>query len=139
MGSSLLDVGAASKVHLALDTVGMRVFVVEAGPDMLCLVVDRASSAMRNCAKRSTEQRDGAIWLAHPKGSGLMEVYGLVRDGVASAAVGGSTADVKNNVFVIADAPVSAETIAVSTKTDQRHVTIGRQVPPGVTIAADPK
>ena len=76
---------------------------------------------------------------SEPKPGARFDVYGLVPDGLATVTVGRVKANVKNNAFLIQDAPASAESIVVDGPGRHAAIEIGQQVPPGVTIAPDPE
>lgn len=128
---------ASSNSHLAIHQEGLRVFVV-GGPntDKLCLVVYDKARTMANCANKAAEQRDGMVWLSHPKGFGLMDVYGLIRDGARNVTAGSRRAAVNSNVFVLQDVPVAVESLSVA-GIRTRTLEIGPQLPAGVTVAPD--
>ncbi|MGH3339584.1 MAG: hypothetical protein ACRDPL_12245 [Propionibacteriaceae bacterium] len=140
MRDSVAQQGADPVRHarLAVSKTGLRIFVVgDEDSETLCLVVYDRAMAMSNCSSKKTDLRDGMIWLSHPKGHGLMDVYGLVRDGSEAASVGSRREPVQSNVFVVKDAPVGSESIVLDQGPQKRTLDIGRQVPEGVSIAPD--
>jgi hypothetical protein len=136
----VLRAGADPKTdaHLALDRAGLRFYVVAPNSDLVCLAVRTASATATTCRSRIAITPDTAIWISHAQPGGAFDLYGLVPDGVEAALLGGSTANVTNNVFLLQDVPAVEHHLKLTGPTVDTSIAIGEQVPPGQVIAPDP-
>ena len=124
--------------HLSLERGDVRTFAVApTTSDSLCLLVVRPRVSVSSCMTKSALKADDLIYIGRHRPHGLMDVYGLVPDGIESVTAGDKAADVVRNTFFLEGAPISTEFIEIEGPEVRRVVSIGRQIPPGVTIAGE--
>lgn len=109
--------------RLALTKGDVSLFVIAPPENALCLMVTEGDVSASTCSKRSVLKADDVIYITHPTDSEMMDIYGLVADGVTTAEAGGVRSNVANNVFLIQQARL-ADSVSITGSSVGRTINI---------------
>jgi hypothetical protein len=102
---------------------GRELFVVPNTDGSICLVVSSSDETMSNCGS-PTQLANGALYLEQPATNGMMQVWGIVGDGIT--AVGG-TQPVANTFAYIGP---QRQQLSISSGAETRTLDLGDLTPP---------